>query len=221
MKSNKVILFDWGGVIEHAPQSDKRVFSYQDLYSEALVTIFPQLTDIPYTKIFAEFYKGSRENVIVGYGRYMQFISERLRICNLDAEQAQLFMDTVMSISDKVSFNQKVVNYIYSLRSQCTVGILSDLCVIDVPRIKAQIKQNKIDKYYLSCEIAKSKHHNTIFDFVQKDLGVSPYNILFFDDKGDNVDKAKANGWNAERVTAFDLPYIMEVCNDFLSDEFE
>ena len=219
MKSNKAILFDWGGVIE-LPVHTKPVYSYHDMHAEAVRTVFPQLTNRSSEELFNDLYEGawwlaSEKSLQV----MIDYFADRLQHMKLDPKQAELYLDAVISVSHKVSFSQQVVDYLYNLNKRCTAGVLSDLALIDIPRIKAQINQAYVDKYYLSCEIGKSKWNGKIFRYVTDDLGVKPDNILFIDDKTRNVEQAREHGWNSFQATAFDLDFIRSMCEDFLDEE--
>ena len=45
-----------------------------------------------------------------------------------------------------------------------------------------------------------AKPDRTIYETVTAELGVAPDQILFFDDRADNVASARACGWRAEHI---------------------
>jgi putative hydrolase of the HAD superfamily len=54
---------------------------------------------------------------------------------------------------------------------------------------------------YLSHEIGHVKPDVIAFEFVAKSAGFDPARALFFDDRADNIQGAKAAGWNGEIFT--------------------
>jgi putative hydrolase of the HAD superfamily len=84
------------------------------------------------------------------------------------------------------------------LRAQDYVtGILSDQ--IDwLDRLDARFNFYRLfDRVYNSYYMGKGKHDPYLFGEVAADLGLSPAAILFVDDNGDNVARARASGMQA------------------------
>ena len=60
-----------------------------------------------------------------------------------------------------------------------------------------------------------------IFNAVQKQLPFTPNNILFIDDRKDNIESAKKLGWNTCHATGLELDKIKSSVDKFLSIEIE
>ena len=59
-------------------------------------------------------------------------------------------------------------------------------------------------KLYLSSSIGLRKPDRAAFEYVARDIGVAPANILFFDDVLENVEGARAAGFQAVQVLSSD-----------------
>jgi 2-haloacid dehalogenase len=55
----------------------------------------------------------------------------------------------------------------------------------------------EFDKRYISGHMAVTKPDTKIYEMVEADCGVAPENLLFADDRSDNIDIALKRGWNA------------------------
>lgn len=58
---------------------------------------------------------------------------------------------------------------------------------------------SRFDRLFFSCHIGTKKPDRAFFDHVASEIGVSPSEILFFDDRDSNVKGARDAGWRAER----------------------
>lgn len=57
-----------------------------------------------------------------------------------------------------------------------------------------------LDRYYFSDELGLVKPEREVFEFVIRDLGVTPTRVAFFDDTAVNVEAARSAGMNAFEV---------------------
>ena len=95
------------------------------------------------------------------------------------------------------------------------VYILSDLKKIDYITFLEEVPKELYDKFYKSYEIGLLKPDKKIFEYVVKDIGVNPYDILFFDDKEKNVNGAKEVGIDAKLVNSYNFIEYFEDNNNF------
>ena len=56
---------------------------------------------------------------------------------------------------------------------------------------------NEFDRKYVSGHMQVIKPDPRIYEMVEEDCGIAPEHLLFADDRTDNVDAARARGWNA------------------------
>jgi len=86
-----------------------------------------------------------------------------------------------------------------SLRNHYRIAALSNSNELHTPLHRRRF-EHAIDSFFFSDEIGHVKPEREIFDFVIRDLAVSPRRIAFFDDTPVNVDAAREAGFEAHRV---------------------
>lgn len=82
------------------------------------------------------------------------------------------------------------------------VGILSNTCEAHwawCARQAYPVLAGPFDVSVLSCRIGAMKPDPVIYAAAERDAGVAPEQILFLDDKPENVEAARRRGWQAER----------------------
>jgi putative hydrolase of the HAD superfamily len=57
-----------------------------------------------------------------------------------------------------------------------------------------------LDGVFFSCDVGWAKPHARYFEAIERRLGRSGHELLFFDDAPENVEAARATGWVAEQV---------------------
>ena len=205
MKKNKLILFDWGNIVE----------SFEDKYTikNAFDDLFMSL--------------GSNEkNIFDKIGKYnttkMKTINE-LEICyeeikkdfNLNGTFDD-FLDGYKYYFDKIYYYKNVRDYEISLKDKCYIGVLSNLLLIDKERINKQLGLDNYDYLFLSFEYGLRKPDREFYEEIQKKLPFKKEDILLIDDKETNVESAKEFGWNAVKLTGRQLDDIKKVCEKFI-----
>ncbi|TWU51048.1 Alpha-D-glucose-1-phosphate phosphatase YihX [Rubripirellula tenax] len=96
------------------------------------------------------------------------------------------------------------------------VGILSNTCHAHwdwVIRQNYDVMKADLEVTILSYEVGVMKPHPRIYEAAEKAAGVSPDQILFIDDKHENVDAAIARGWNARQC--FGGPEAIAVLGEY------
>jgi len=86
-----------------------------------------------------------------------------------------------------------------SLRNEFRIAALSNSNELHTPLHRRRF-ENAIDSFFFSDEIGSVKPDREIFDFVIRDLAVSPRRIAFFDDTPINVESAREVGLAAYLV---------------------
>ncbi|MEM9826718.1 MAG: HAD family phosphatase [Planctomycetota bacterium] len=83
------------------------------------------------------------------------------------------------------------------------VGILSNTCEIHWQAIQRggfEVLKNPADVEVLSFRCGAMKPAVQIYEFAERACAAAPENILFIDDKEENIVAARARGWNAEHT---------------------
>lgn len=115
-------------------------------------------------------------------------------------------------LADSYSVNQNVVDTVKKVRS---LGIKTCICTNNFPtRINTLNKKfnflNDFDVQIFSYQIAATKPDPKIFQALIEKSGCRPNEIIFADDKQENVDSAKSLGINAFLYEGFDS-FVSEI----------
>lgn len=207
MKKNKLILFDWGGIVESHTKnyscpkawmdifskcgSDKKLNSLSDLskYNLSSITNEKDL-NIAFNKIKHDY------NFKVSFEEFKQIHRD---------------------ITSKIDYFKEVVDFEISLKDKCYIGLLSNLTILDKERIDKQLGLKSFDYVFLSCDLGLSKPNEEIFKKVIDEVPFSSDDILFIDDNKVNIDASIKANITSIKATGEDLDYLKKVCNNFLN----
>ncbi len=105
-------------------------------------------------------------------------------------------------VSDYVII-KPIQDLIYSLEGKIDIGIISNIShgPWQAALERGKVPNIKYKKVYLSYEEKLAKPHRAIYEKVQKESGARPEEILFVDDKAENLVVPKELGW---KVVLFD-----------------
>ncbi len=204
----KLILFDWGGIVESHTTGYSCPMAWNDLFRKCGYSgkdnIFSQLSkyNLSCIKTSDEFEK-----------TYNQMAIE----FNFNVPYSE-FTKIYKEIFAKIDYYQNVSDYEKSLKDKCYIGILSNLTIFDKERLDKQVNLKKYDYVFLSFELGLKKPHIEIYEEVQKRLNIAKEDILFIDDRSDNIEAAKLFGWNTLKATGLELELIKNTCKSFLQD---
>ena len=208
---NKVILFDWGNIVE----SHTTGYSCHDAWNDLFYScgyrgkkeIFHNLSEyrLSCIKNMDEFRK-----------IYSQIAKDYKFKTNFDE-----FLVLYKKIFDKIDFYKEVSEYEKSLKDKCYIGILSNLTLLDKERLDRQVNLSNYDYVFLSFEIGLKKPELDIYKYVQSKLPFKAWNILFIDDRIDNIETARKMGWQTFQATGLELDKIKDKCEDFLNGELK
>lgn len=213
---NKVIIFDWGGVVE-SHEND-----YEDL-KNARMRMFKKLNNsITEEKVLNIWADKIPKGISMGATNdekdikdWAKYIMTSMGIINTSVDAfKQLYEDEMFT----VKYYKDVVEYAHSLKDKCKIGILSNLMSFDKKRINDQCDLSKFDYVYLSFEIGMLKPNKEVYEYVLNDLKIDASNILFIDDNKDNIEMAKACGWNTCMAFGYELDKIKNSVNKFLNE---
>jgi HAD superfamily hydrolase (TIGR01509 family) len=126
------------------------------------------------------------------------------------------FIKLYKEIFDKIDYFKDVSAYEKSLKDKCYIGILSNLTVFDKERLNKQVDLSKYDYVFLSFEMNCKKPSREIYEKVIKKIPFNSEDILFIDDRQDNIDMAKKFGWNTLKATGLELEKIKDCCENFI-----
>ena len=218
--NKKIVIFDWGGIVESHFKGENNCYT-------AKVDILNRLNE--QTKTYSE------ENIISkwsecdndengkGIGEVNDDIDvqkwfERIKLkFNLKCDYDEFFK-VYQEESDKIKYYKNVVEFAHSLKSKCKIGILSNLMALDKIRIDKHYNLSKFDYVWLSFELNCRKPNEEIYKIVEEQCKISKENILFIDDKLENIEAAQRRGWNVCLASALEFEKIKESVYVFLED---
>lgn len=215
-QNNKIVIFDWGGVVESHREGE---YNWQI----ARINLIRRLTQIPYTKeeIISKWKQcdqdvnGKLIDEVSGINieKWFQRLKKEFNLtCNMDE-----FKKVYIEEFDKVYYYKDVVEYAHSLKNKCKIGILSNLTAFDKDRIDKQMNLSKFDYVWLSYELKYRKPEIEIYEIVEKTSGISTKNILFIDDLDRNLKIPNIRGWNTCKASGYELDKIKEEVEVFLN----
>ena len=101
---------------------------------------------------------------------------------------------------------------------QRRVGLLSNTCHAHwdwICRQNYPLFTHPLDATVLSYEVGAMKPSEKIYQVAEQLAGVNPRQILFIDDRLENVEGARKQGWHAEQC--FGRPAAIEIVNRYLA----
>lgn len=215
--ADKLIIFDWGGVIEsHAPGEYN--------WRKATIQLVNSLTNN----------KFSDDVILEKWNKYLRLENGK-SICEIDSDtELEEWFENISKVFEfnidferfitmyhqeynKVKYYSDVVEYIHSLKNRCKIGILSNLSKLDLSRIDSQCQLSQFDYVWLSFELNCEKPDSKIYRIVTNGIDYSPKDILFIDDNDKNIEAAKKEGWNTCLADGNHLDIIKGRVEEFLN----
>ncbi len=205
MKDIKWVIFDLGGIV--VPESkdliDKSIAEYLDIS----VSQFLGLTE--------EY----MHQVTIGDVTLLEaytILVERLEI----SASPEGILEKHLAMFSKLSTQQDsdILHMIELLKRHYDVGCLTntEIEIANVNRTTGLF--DYFQKVYLSTEIGLRKPNREIYYFLLDDINCSPQEVVFIDDKSENVESAKSIGINAIQFSTVkqlqgDLSYYCKFIN--------
>jgi len=209
MKQEKLIIFDWGGVIESHNDQEYCI-------KKATIDFFKSFKLNMEDEQIYENFKYCCNNVQNHSDKEELFESLKNTFnltCNIEE-----FVEKYNTIISRVEYYKDVVDYAHSLKDKCKIGILSNLTPFDKYRINNQVNLSKFDYVWLSFELNCRKPNEKIYNIVESFIDIPSDNILFIDDLARNLEIPKSRGWNTCQAFGFELDKIKESVDNFLKN---
>lgn len=212
---NKLVLFDWEGVILRKypqPHSSKEAiintikFFNNSLTEDDAYTVY-RATLKDENGVYV-----SQYNDDINITKWFERLKEK---ANLIVEKAD-FYNKFEEEFLKTEPYKDVVELIHSLKGKCKVGVFSDLILYCGKALDKQVNFNTLDYVFLSYETGLLKTDIKAFENVEKITKIEPENILFIDDYDFNLENARNRGWNTCFSEGFEIEKINKKINKFL-----
>lgn len=211
---DKIVIFDWGGIVESHENN------LEDLNNAKVRLIKRFNNNLSEQEILKRWTDKTSKDVKIGSTNNQNDIEDWVNLLqknmNINVPITE-FKKIYEEEFDLVKYYKGVAEYAHSLKDKCKIAILSNLGPFDKKRIDKQYNLNKFDYVYLSFEIGLRKPDREIYEYVLKDLKISPKNILFIDDDTNNILMAKECGWNTCQAFGYELDKIKYSVEQFLN----
>jgi len=204
-KRDKIIIFDWGGVIESNVAEEYNIYV-------AISNIIKQCNiKMSEREFLNTLYKNNEIcNKIENIEKWFQTLK-----LNCSFEE---FLRIYKNETSKVHYYKEVVLLAQSLKKYCNIAILSNIILLDKSRLNNQIGLNNFDYVWLSFEIGLKKPDEKIYKLVERECKILPNNILFIDDKEENIVCAQKRGWNVCHAKGDEFSKIEDSVYKFLNN---
>lgn len=177
----KVIAFDFGGVIG----------SDADEWQTTFIKI-NKITGLTADELQELFIK-HWPDLKVGRGNIENFWTEVAKRSHLDVDPKVLRK----IYNENITANGKLLSFCKTLKRKYKLVILSNNTKDWMDEEIGRFKLNSIfEKIYSSADLGISKPSREIFEYVFRDLGVKPQEIIFIDNQENNIEAAQALGIN-------------------------
>ena len=213
---NKIIIFDWGGVVESHSKNEYNCFTAKINTINRLAmkqleerVILKKCNECNYDE------NGKCISEISTEKEIQEWFNKMKKAFNLQCNYST-FYNVYQEEFDKVEYYKDVVKFTHSLKNKCLIGILSNLVSLDKPRINRHFDLSKFDYVWLSFEMNCKKPNEEIYIMVENDCRIKPENILFIDDTKENIEVAKKRKWNVCHTDGHRLDKIQKSVNTFL-----
>jgi len=210
---DKIIIFDWGGVIENHNDPERG-------WHALTANIVKRLSNGENSTVrnWSKFIDDGKEIPIctVSDRKLLDKWIDFIAISNGFDNDKEKFLKVYYEEYSKILYYKNVVDLIHNLHGKVKIGILSNLIMLDKNRLNSQVDFNFVDELFLSFELGMVKPNNEIYEKVEELLGCDGEKILFIDDREENVLAAKNRGWNVLQATGEDYLLIKETINKFI-----
>ena len=204
----KLILFDWGNIVESHTTGYSCYDAWNDLFHECGY----QGNEVVFNLL--KKYKLSSIRNSAEFEEVYYLMAKDFNFTKTYNE----FVEIYKRVFANIDYYQDVADYEVSLKDKCYIGILSDLTIFDKERLNKQVNLSLYDYVFLSFELGLKKPNIEIFNKVQSEIPFEPKDILFIDDRSDNIETALKMGWNVLQATGLELDKIKQKCSEFLSE---
>lgn len=217
-QENKIVIFDWGGVVESHREGECNC-------DQVTINIVKKLNPkIEENEIIKKWYAcrcdengrdiGTCKEIEQVKNWYQRIKNKFDLTCDFDT-----FVEVYRKEYTSIDFYKDVVELEHETKERCKIGIFSNLGLLDQKRLNDQVNLQKFDYVWISFEMGERKPNQKIYEMVQKECAMLPPNILFIEDTDKNIQTAKKMGWNTCKAYGYEIDKIKESIEKFLQNE--
>lgn len=209
---SKIIISDWGGVVSHSTNNWVPWWEnyIREVHAETTRSTKDIIQRVKTINLLYGIESTTDKKKILAYYKHLSSILE-------SPFSAKEMRQKYVQLSIEYGCYDYIGDYIRSLRDLCKTGILSNLRKDDERVINSHMRFQFWDYIWLSYEMGAEKPNPDIYKKVMQDCNIKPGNILFIDDKIENIIAAHEAGWNVSLVeNEGNLEKIQNAVNKFL-----
>lgn len=222
MKQNKIVITDWGGVIENHSEE-------QYVFHNSLKHVLDQFSSTPIPSNYQELMRVALaengvtvEDMGVSTTEHAKvFLDKLFDLFHIEkyAGMYSDFYDTYTQLTSDTPYDRELVRYIVGLKDRCQIGILSNLSVLDSGRQNRQLGWNNFDYKWLSYEMGVMKPNLEAYRRVEQDCGLKGSQILFIEDVEKNLAIPREQfGWRTYAATYMNTKSTIDAIERFLKE---
>jgi len=206
-KNNKLILFDWGHVIQ---DGDSMEFTIDEARKKVCVDMQP----VDFSKLL-EIFELDEFWTLSG-NEFEDFVNGKLKEagskCNFEN-----FKKSYLFHNEKVPYFEKTIQLINQLLcSNFCLGVLSNINDLDIIQFGEHLDLDKFEYLFFSALLGVEKPNEKIYDIVLNKTNKLPNDILFIDDRVDNIEVAKKKGFRTCLATGREVDKIEKEIMNFI-----
>ena len=208
MKKKKLILFDWGHVIQNGSSNTCTVEYAREM-------VCKDMSPINHSKFMKIF--DSNDFWTLNNNKFKAFITNSL-IQSGSTKNYDDFVESYFKQNGKIPYFKDTTKLIENIQNMnnCYIGILSNISELDIVQLKEHLNLNKFDYLFLSANTGIQKPNNMAYVNVEKKVKMPANNILFIDDNPENIKVANNRGWKTCLATGNNINKIKNEITSFL-----
>lgn len=220
MRQEKIVIMDWGGVIENHSEE-------QYIFSHALKHVLDQFSTNPIPSNYQEMMKTELTDqgvsvedmgVVSNPKLYLDKLFELFSIEKNPGIYTD-FYDTYTQLTSDAPYDRELVRYLIGLKERCMTGILSNLSALDAGRLNRQMGCSHFDYKWLSFEMGFTKPNPEVYKIVERDCGLREKQILFIEDVEKNLAIPREQfGWQTYAATYKNTKSTIDAIERFLKE---
>jgi len=182
-KEVKCVLFDYGNVISQ-PQNK--------LIADQMATLVGLEADVFENAYFEE--RRAYDRGDVEGAEYWRILTRRMGILLDETKFGKL---VELDVACWAEVDQRILEFAADLKKAgYEIGILSNMPIDQVGAYKKMDSwMGAFDHLFLSAEFRMAKPDAEIYEYVMRQMGKTPEEIFFIDDKTENLEAASQIGW--------------------------
>ena len=210
---NKMVIMDWGGVIDNFNDEVNGWKARTKSIIRRLGNSTDEISNWATFDVDDKKYNICEINDDNLLDKWISYVINKYALsCNKEE-----FLDVYKEEYGKVIYYKDIIEILYKTKKYCQIGILSNLTKLDKDRLGKQVDFSKLDYVGLSFELGEIKHNDKIYELVEEQTKIEPNNILFIDDRIDNINGARDRGWKVLLATGEDKELIGKTIWEFVN----